>query len=49
MACGTALNGDVAPVTKGLPTRLDEAPLASVGEPTAADLSLDTPPPRRHA
>jgi hypothetical protein len=49
MGCGTALKSGTGPVTQELPPRLDEAPVASVGKPTAADLSLDTPPPRRHA
>jgi hypothetical protein len=50
MPCGAAVKGATAPVPQRLLTpRLDDAPIVSIGEPSAADLTQDPPPPRRPA
>ena len=50
MACGAVLRAKAAAVAQAIvPPRLDDAPLASVAKPSAADLTQDPPPPRRHA
>ncbi len=49
MACGTALGGQGAAAERGLPATVGEIANAAVASPSAADLTRDPPPPRRHA
>jgi hypothetical protein len=50
MPCGAAVNTPAGSVTqRPLTLRLDDAPIAFLGEPSTADLTQDPPPPRRHA
>jgi hypothetical protein len=49
MACGTALGGQVAVDDRLLPVPFAEIASVALASPSAADLSQDPPPPRRHA
>ena len=49
MACGTALGASLAAVERELPVARREIGLSAATAPTSADLTQDTPPPRRLA
>lgn len=49
MACGTALGGHGAVTDRSLLATFAEIPHTAVAAPSAADLTQDPPPPRRHA
>jgi hypothetical protein len=50
MACGAGLRAAATVVMQAVvPAGLDDAPFASVEQPSAVDLTQDTPPPRRNA
>lgn len=49
MACGTALGGQGAATARALAPTFAEIASVTVAAPSAADLTRDPPPPRRHA